>query len=161
MAEGTLISSKSTSVFKISTYLLLLCISLIFGIVASGISNPVIHAVVLACIVLLALFVLRKIMAFGRTIADEVYDCGDFLRVVKRGEEQKISFSNITNVVSRHAGKGGSKNYIITLHLRNPGKFGAQVLFVVRGDMGFLWPEHPLANELLRRAQAAHLHTGQ
>jgi hypothetical protein len=155
MTEEKLISSESTAFFKRVNYLLTFGIAILFIAVASGIKSPIIYAIVLAGIVLLAEFARRKIMAFCGTIADEVYDCGDFLRIVKRGEEQKVPFSHITDVASRHAGKGGSRNYVITLHLRNPGKFGAQILFVVRGDMGFLWPEHPLAAELLRRAQAA------
>lgn len=158
MAGGTLISSESTSFFKITNYLLLFCVAITFCVVAHGINNPVIHAVVLACIIVLALFVLRKIMVFGSTIADKVYDCGDFLRVVRHGEEQKISFSNITDVVCRHAGKVGSKYYIITLQLRNPVKFGAKIFFVAEGGIGAFRIEHPKARELMRRAQAAQAH---
>ena len=58
-------------------------------------------------------------------LVDEVYDCGDFLLVKNRDEEERIALSNIMNV--------NSSTYInpprITLRLVNPGKFGSEVAF--------------------------------
>ena len=58
-------------------------------------------------------------------LVDEVYDCGEFLLVKNRDEEERIALSNIMNV--------NSSTYInpprITLRLVNSGKFGSEVAF--------------------------------
>ena len=58
-------------------------------------------------------------------LVDEVYDCGDFLLVKNRDEEERIALSNIMNV--------NASTYInpprITLRLVNPSKFGSEVAF--------------------------------
>jgi hypothetical protein len=58
---------------------------------------------------------------------DEVDDCGDYLLVKKRGEEDTILLSNISNVdfsTDRHGSQAR-----ITLRLATPGKFGAEISF--------------------------------
>ena len=56
-------------------------------------------------------------------LVDEVYDCGDFLLVKNRDDEERIALSNIMNV--------NASTYInpprITLRLVNPSKFGSEV----------------------------------
>jgi hypothetical protein len=58
-------------------------------------------------------------------LADEVYDYGDFLLIRNRGEEERVSLSNIMNV--------SASTYInparITLRLVNPGKFEKEIAF--------------------------------
>jgi hypothetical protein len=58
-------------------------------------------------------------------LVDEVYDCGDFLLVKNRDDEERIALSNIMNV--------NASTYInpprITLRLVNPSKFGSEVAF--------------------------------
>jgi hypothetical protein len=58
-------------------------------------------------------------------LMDTVYDCGDYLLVIKRGEEDKLLLSNIMNVsASTHTNPPR-----ITLRLVRPGKFGAEIAF--------------------------------
>jgi hypothetical protein len=58
-------------------------------------------------------------------LVDEVYDCGDFLLIRNRGEEDKVSLSNVMNVnASTHMNPPR-----ITLRLVSPGKFGTEIPF--------------------------------
>lgn len=57
-------------------------------------------------------------------LADEVYDCGDFLLVKNRGKEDKVALSNIMNV--NFTVQSPPK---ITLSLVKTGKFGTEILF--------------------------------
>ncbi len=67
-------------------------------------------------------FIMKKMVW---TLADEVYDCGDFLLVRNRGEEENVALSNIMNV--------SATTFInpprITLRLVTPGKFGQEIAF--------------------------------
>ena len=58
-----------------------------------------------------------------QNVVDEVYDCGDFLLVRKRGEEDNIPLSNVINV------NYNARPTRITLTLATPGKFGSEISF--------------------------------
>jgi len=58
-------------------------------------------------------------------LVDEVYDCGDFLLVRNRGNEERVQLSNIMNVSASILVNPPR----ITLRLANPGKFGSEVAF--------------------------------
>lgn len=63
---------------------------------------------------------------YSRGLVDEVYDCGDFLLIKNRGEEDIVSLSNIINLnVST-----SSKPLTITLRLVKPSKFGTEISFL-------------------------------
>lgn len=58
-------------------------------------------------------------------LVDEVYDCGDYLLVKNRGEEDNVALSNIMNVSATTM----TNPPRITLRLVNPGKFGREIAF--------------------------------
>ena len=58
-------------------------------------------------------------------LADEVYDCGDFLLVRNRGDEERILLSNVMNVSATTLMNPPR----ITLRLVNPNKWGTEVSF--------------------------------
>lgn len=58
-------------------------------------------------------------------LADEVYDCGDYLLVKKKGEEDQVEFSNIMNVSTTMMVNPPR----ITLTLVNAGRFGREIAF--------------------------------
>ncbi|MGZ5095953.1 MAG: hypothetical protein ACXWCY_30315 [Burkholderiales bacterium] len=68
-------------------------------------------------------FFVMKTMVWD--LADEVYDCGDFLLIRNRGEEDRVPLSNIMNV--------NASTYInpprITLRLVTPARFGNEIAF--------------------------------
>jgi len=59
------------------------------------------------------------------SLADEVFDCGDFLLIRNGDEEERVPLSNIMNV--------SASTYVnpprITLRLAHPGKFGDEIAF--------------------------------
>lgn len=67
-------------------------------------------------------FVMKKLVW---DLVDEVYDCGDFLLIKNRGEEDRIPLSNIMNVSASTMMNPPR----ITLRLVNPGKFGNEIAF--------------------------------
>lgn len=77
--------------------------------------GPIVMAVI-------GLFVMKKLVW---DLVDEVYDCGEFLLIKNRGEEDRVPLSNIMNV--------NASTMInpprITLRLVNPGKFGNEIAF--------------------------------
>jgi hypothetical protein len=58
-------------------------------------------------------------------LVDEVYDCGDFLLIRNRGEEDRVVLSNVMHI--------NASTFVnpprITLRLINPGKFGQEIAF--------------------------------
>jgi hypothetical protein len=68
-----------------------------------------------------------------RDLMDEVYDCGSYLEVKKRGEEDTILLSNITDVNSSvDRDRTGAR---IILTLESPCKFGGQISFAPRPEV--------------------------
>ena len=68
-------------------------------------------------------YVLMK--KFVLVLVDEVYDCGDFLLVRNRGEEDRILLTNVMNVTPSTFMNPPQ----ITLRLASPGKWGTEVVF--------------------------------
>jgi hypothetical protein len=68
-------------------------------------------------------FILMKYLVWD--LVDEVYDCGEFLLVRNRGEEERVALSNVMNVNSSTF----SNPPRITLRLVNPGRFGSEIAF--------------------------------
>lgn len=58
-------------------------------------------------------------------LADEVYDCGDYLLIRNRGEQDNVLLSNIMNV----SASTFTNPPRLTLRLVNPGKFGRDISF--------------------------------
>jgi len=77
-------------------------------------------------VLILPLGILFLVMRrFVWDLADEVYDCGDYLLVKKSGEEDRVDFSNIMNVSTTMMVNPPR----ITLTLVNAGRFGREVVF--------------------------------
>jgi len=58
-------------------------------------------------------------------LVDEVFDCGDYLLVKNRGQEERVALSNIMNVSATIMVNPPR----ITLRLVNPGRFGPEIAF--------------------------------
>jgi hypothetical protein len=83
--------------------------------------------------------------------ADEVVDFGSYLLVQRRGAKDRIELRDIVKV-------DASLNLsppLMTLHLAKPSKFGSIVTFIPAGGRLNPFGEHPLAKEIVRRAEAA------
>jgi len=91
-----------------------------------------------------------------RTLVDEVFDDGDSIVVRSRGEEERIPFSNINDVIADN-NRIGPRIY---LKLVSSGKFGSRIAFrpqkegVARWNLDPFWMD-PMVNDLLARAQKA------
>lgn len=83
---------------------------------------------------------------------DEVYDCGDFLLIKHRGEEDRVALSNIMNV------KAWTTMFppVVTLQLVNPGKFDAVISFVPRAPFTISpFVTYPIVEDLTVRVDRA------
>ncbi|HMC13969.1 MAG TPA: hypothetical protein VKG67_06475, partial [Gallionellaceae bacterium] len=80
-------------------------------------------AVVVPCLMAIFGYFLMKKLVWD--LADEVYDCGDFLLVRNRGEEERVPFTEIVNVSSSLLINPPR----VTLRLAKPGKFGDDISF--------------------------------
>ncbi len=89
-----------------------------------------------------------------RDLVDEVYDCGDYLLVRKRGEEDTVPLSNIINVNFSTDQRGVAAR--ITLRLASPGKFGTEISFAPPPQIYMSFPSrNEVAEDLLARADKA------
>jgi hypothetical protein len=91
-----------------------------------------------------------------RDLMDEVYDCGDYLLVKKRDEEDTILLSNILDV-KFSANRDGTAPRI-TLLLEAPGKFGKEVSFAPPVQFRFITnpgSRNEIAADLLARVERA------
>lgn len=96
-----------------------------------------------------AFYVFQKLLV-GET-ADEVVDFGSYLLVRRGRTKDRIEFRDIVKV-------DASLNLsppLMTLHLAKPSKLGSLVTFVPIGTRFNPFGEHPLAKELVRRAEAS------
>ncbi|MCE5229805.1 hypothetical protein LLG95_09445 [bacterium] len=96
-------------------------------------------------------FFMFKNLVWG--LADEVFDAGDYLLVRMRGEEDRISLSNIMNV-----GYSRMNPQQVTLRLVEPMKFGSEISFMpVRSRSGFqsLFGKNKMVEDLIRRVYDA------
>jgi hypothetical protein len=89
-----------------------------------------------------------------RTLLDEVNDCGDYLLVKKRGEDDAVPLSNIINVNFSTARDGAQGR--ITLALATPGKFGIEITFAPPPHIYIGFPRrNEIAEDLRARAAQA------
>ena len=95
-------------------------------------------------------FILMKVLIWG--VMDEVIDCGDYLIVKYRGQEDRIPLSNIININWTTYQNPPS----ITLRLRNASKFGQTISFFPVAYFHInRFKTHPIAEELITRVDAA------
>ena len=85
-------------------------------------------------------------------LADEVYDCGDFLLVRMRGEEERVQLTNVTNVNSSTF----TNPPRITLRLASPSRFGGEVTFSpISGRKLNPFTKNAIAEDLIVRVDLA------
>lgn len=91
-------------------------------------------------------YVLMRWLVFP--LADEVYLSDDLVIVRSGAEEDSFPITNIINVESSRM----MHPERITLTLREPCRFGREVVFSPPTRWGLALTRHPLADELIRRA---------
>jgi hypothetical protein len=95
---------------------------LVTSALAGALEQELLFLVIPILMAVFGYFLMKKLVW---DLVDEVYDCGDFLLVKNRDDEERIALSNIMNV--------NASTYInpprITLRLVNPSKFGSEVAF--------------------------------
>jgi hypothetical protein len=99
----------------------------------------------------LGYFLFRKLLG---DLLDEVWDDGQELIVVNDGHVEHVSLSNIANV--SYAGFSNPKR--VTLSLRHPSRWGDKLAFAAPTGMSIgltYLTEHPLVEDLIKRADAA------
>ncbi len=80
-------------------------------------------ALLIPCFMIIFGFLLMKKLVWD--LADEVYDCGEFLLIKKGDKEENVALTNIMNVsVSMNMNPQR-----ITLRLAQPGQLGAEIAF--------------------------------
>jgi predicted membrane metal-binding protein len=104
--------------------------------------------IIIAFLLLLGLLVWKTASQY----ADAVIDAGDHL-VIRRGRvEDRVQLSDIVEV----RGRGPAKRSDIALHLRKPGKFGREVLFLAAlGSRNFASAPNDAVENLRRRVGRA------
>lgn len=95
-------------------------------------------------------FILMKNLILN--LVDEVYDCGDYLLVRNKGEEENVMLANIMNV----SVTTNTNPPRITLRLANPSKFGSEIAFSpVRKFTLNPFAKDPVAEDLIVRVDQA------
>lgn len=85
-------------------------------------------------------------------LADEVYDCGDYLLVKNRGSEERIELANIMNVNASMFMNPPQ----VTLRLINPGRNGNEVIFSPAEGLRLnFFTKSAVAEDLIVRAHRA------
>ena len=99
------------------------------------IGRPGAEVSLLLCSVFAALFLL--FFHFDTPIADEVYDCGDFLLVRHKGQERKVPLAQIVSVKRNHFGRHSWLDHSCILQLKL--KDGTKICFASRNgnDLDF------------------------
>ncbi|PKN70064.1 MAG: hypothetical protein CVU54_08525 [Deltaproteobacteria bacterium HGW-Deltaproteobacteria-12] len=92
-------------------------------------------------------FFFRK---FVWDLADEVYDCGDFLEFRRGQKTQRVSLNEIINIDYSHM----SSPERVVIHTRQSGAIGKELAFCP--PMRFhLFSKSPLVRDLIERVDAA------
>ena len=98
---------------------------------------------------LIGLVVMRQMIG---DLADEVYDCGNYLLVKNRGLEQQVPLADIINVNVSVAINPPR----ITLRLANSGVLGAEIVFTPLRRLSFNpFARNAIADELALRVDRA------
>jgi hypothetical protein len=122
------------------------CVAL-FGVVRSAKAPP---AQVLLLIPIgmgiFGFFLLRKLVW---DLADEVYDCGDYLLAKKSGVQERIELSKVINV----SWSTMSSPERITLTLREPSTLGREITFIPPVRLN-PFSRSPIVDDLIQRIDA-------
>jgi hypothetical protein len=94
----------------------------IFGLLKDRIYVKAPFALIIPCVAAIFSFIIMKKLVWD--LADEVYDCEDFLLIKKNDIEEKIELSNIMNVSVTNTNPKR-----ITLRLVQPGQLGSEITF--------------------------------
>ncbi|HET8578915.1 MAG TPA: hypothetical protein VFO18_17595 [Methylomirabilota bacterium] len=129
---------------------------LAFFVVAIALSGAlekdpmVLGALVIPLVMAVFGFLIMKKLAWD--LVDEVYDCGDFLLIKNRGEEDRVALSSIMNVSASTLMNPPR----ITLRLVYSGKFGNEIAFSpVRGWTLNPFAKNQVAEDLIVRVDQA------
>jgi hypothetical protein len=148
----TKISSKSTFVYKRIFPLFwfgFLAVFLAISLFGEAAQRDWIFVVV-PCVMAGFGFVLFRRLLWN--LADEVFDCGDYLLVKYRGAEERIPLFGIMNV----SASTNTNPPRITLRLVNSGKFGTEVAFTPQRPFTLNpFAKSPVAEDLISRVYQA------
>jgi len=149
------ISSSATgfykNVFPVLWFGILLAVLALMTFVGSRAQGgvPLVAFLVPVLMMGLGYFLFRKLLS---DLMDEVWDNGHELIVVNDGHVEHLPLSNIMNV----GYMGFSNPKRVTLSLRQAGRWGARLTFSPPLNFTFAYlTEHPLVEDLIRRADAA------
>jgi hypothetical protein len=156
--DGSALGDAMKKISNSFTFSLKLFPFVFYGFLAFMVVLLCIHGAVTKAPLLLAVPCAMGVMAYSfvsttlRDLADEVYDCGDFLLVRKRGEEDNVPLSNIMNV-----------KFVfwktlprIILALDAPGKFGTEIVFATPPQLYLgACPKNKIVEDLIVRVHQA------
>ena len=141
----TIVNKKIFPAFWFGVLAIFLIVSLV-----SGAADQDAMFVIVPVIMAIFGYVLMKKLIWP--VADEVYDCGDFLLVRNRGEEDRITLADVMNV----SASTFTNPPRITLRLANAGKWGTEVVFIpVRGIVWSPFRKNAIAEDLIVRVDRA------
>ena len=148
------ISFKDTVLYKRGLWLS--AVALVAAVAAPSLvdksffGQPVVHAIPICLLMGFSVYLLQSGRFFS--IADEVVDCGGYLKVRRARTEIKIPFS----AISAAEVSTTYRMHRITVHLREQTKLGARVDFWPQAShWGNLSAIQRLANDLTDRAHRA------
>jgi hypothetical protein len=114
-------------------------------------SEPAVHAIPICVLIGFLIYLLQNGRFFS--IADEVVDCGDYLKVRRARTEMKVPFTRI----SAAEVSTSYRVHRVTLHLREQTKLGTRVEFWPQAShWGSLFAVQQVAIDLADRAQRAN-----
>lgn len=146
------ISSRMTRVSKVLFPILWFGVLVAFSAAAIFGKAPVPVAILPPLIIGGFGFFLMKHLVWN--LADEVYDCGDYLLVRNNGVEERLALSNVMNV--------SVATYVnpprITLQLVEPGNLGPEIVFTPPVFFRINpFARNPIGDDLIWRAYAARM----
>jgi hypothetical protein len=148
------ISFKDTVLYKRGFWLS--AVALVAAVAAPSVvdksifDQPFVHAIPICILIGFWIYFLQNGRFFS--IADEVVDCGDYLKVRRARTEVKILFSSISaaEVATTY------RIHRITVHLRQQTNLGTQIDFWPQArHWGNLFAVQQVANDLAERARRA------
>jgi hypothetical protein len=144
------ISTPYTFAIKLTPFLFLGFMAFMVVLLLMNGALPIV--LIMPCV--MAVFAYQWWKTNVRNLVDEVDDCGDYLLIKKRAEEDTVLLSNITNV-NFSAARDGAQGRI-TLTLASPGKFGTEITFAPPPHIYVSFPRrNEIAEDLSARAYKA------
>lgn len=127
----------------------ILAIFFIFSLTSGAADRDPMFLIVPVLMAVIGYFAVKK---FVWILVDEVYDCGDFLIVRNRGDEDRIPLANVMNV--------DPSTFVnpprITLRLASPSKWGTEVVFSpIRRSISNPFARNAVAQDLIVRVDRA------